>query len=148
MDISFGDNALYAVDLKTFRETAAGDNLRVFYETLSKDPNSLANLDQDLPNYAQHSVPIFSLPREWLWCEAWCVNATKYKAKSIDLCNNPMTKEPKLSYEQDETKFVQVDSIQEIHDYIGIPIIKDNNYGESNEDLHSQLANSKGTKKI
>ncbi|KAH9751404.1 UDP-glucose:glycoprotein glucosyltransferase [Citrus sinensis] len=89
-------SALYVVDLKRFRETAAGDNLRVFYETLSKDPNSLANLDQDLPNYAQHTVPIFSLPQEWLWCESWCGNATKSKAKTIDLCNNPMTKEPKL----------------------------------------------------
>ncbi|KAI4296235.1 hypothetical protein L6164_036209 [Bauhinia variegata] len=89
-------SALYVVDLNKFRETAAGDNLRVFYETLSKDPNSLANLDQDLPNYAQHTVPIFSLPQEWLWCESWCGNATKAKAKTIDLCNNPMTKEPKL----------------------------------------------------
>ncbi|CAL1385560.1 unnamed protein product [Linum trigynum] len=89
-------SALYVVDLVKFRETAAGDNLRVFYETLSKDPNSLSNLDQDLPNYAQHTVPIFSLPKEWLWCESWCGNATKSKAKTIDLCNNPMTKEPKL----------------------------------------------------
>ncbi|KAM7250288.1 hypothetical protein ACFE04_022171 [Oxalis oulophora] len=88
--------ALYVVDLVKFRQTAAGDNLRVFYETLSKDPNSLSNLDQDLPNYAQHMVPIFSLPQEWLWCESWCGNATKAKAKTIDLCNNPMTKEPKL----------------------------------------------------
>ncbi|KAI5067704.1 hypothetical protein GOP47_0018232 [Adiantum capillus-veneris] len=89
-------SALYVVDLKKFRQTAAGDNLRVFYETLSKDPGSLSNLDQDLPNYAQHQVPIFSLPQEWLWCESWCGNATKGKAKTIDLCNNPMTKEPKL----------------------------------------------------
>ncbi|XP_015878960.3 UDP-glucose:glycoprotein glucosyltransferase isoform X1 [Ziziphus jujuba] len=89
-------SALYVVDLVKFRQTAAGDNLRVFYESLSKDPNSLANLDQDLPNYAQHTVPIFSLPQEWLWCESWCGNSTKSKAKTIDLCNNPMTKEPKL----------------------------------------------------
>lgn len=89
-------SALYVVDLDKFRQTAAGDTLRVFYETLSKDPNSLSNLDQDLPNYAQHTVPIFSLPQEWLWCESWCGNATKSKAKTIDLCNNPMTKEPKL----------------------------------------------------
>ncbi|KAI3702099.1 hypothetical protein L6452_27772 [Arctium lappa] len=89
-------SALYVVDLVKFRETAAGDNLRVFYETLSKDPNSLSNLDQDLPNYAQHTVPIFSLPQEWLWCESWCGNSTKARAKTIDLCNNPMTKEPKL----------------------------------------------------
>jgi len=82
--------------LAKFRQTAAGDTLRVFYEQLSKDPNSLSNLDQDLPNYAQHTVPIFSLPQEWLWCESWCGNATKARAKTIDLCNNPMTKEPKL----------------------------------------------------
>ncbi|KAF6139369.1 hypothetical protein GIB67_026211 [Kingdonia uniflora] len=53
-------------------------------------------LNEDLPNYAQYTVPIFSLPQEWLWCESWCGNATKSKAKTIDLCNNPMTKEPKL----------------------------------------------------
>ncbi|KAF8672518.1 hypothetical protein HU200_049459 [Digitaria exilis] len=88
--------ALYVVDLAKFRQTASGDTLRVFYEQLSKDPNSLSNLDQDLPNYAQHTVPIFSLPQEWLWCESWCGNATKARAKTIDLCNNPMTKEPKL----------------------------------------------------
>lgn len=69
---------------------------RVTYDQLSKDPNSLANLDQDLPNYAQHAIPIFSLPQEWLWCESWCGEATKAAAKTIDLCNNPKTKEPKL----------------------------------------------------
>lgn len=35
------------------RQLAAGDRLRVMYDGLSKDPNSLSNLDQDLPNYAQ-----------------------------------------------------------------------------------------------
>ena len=117
------------VDLVRFRAMAAGDQLRVIYDNLSKDPGSLANLDQvggadpvrglprappcaglgfisptisrsaapqDLPNYAQHGVPIFSLPQEWLWCESWCGNATKAAAKTIDLCNNPQTKEPKL----------------------------------------------------
>ncbi|RWW52162.1 hypothetical protein BHE74_00041438, partial [Ensete ventricosum] len=58
--------------------------------------NYLSPQFKDLPNYAQHTVPIFSLPQEWLWCESWCGNATKAKAKTIDLCNNPMTKEPKL----------------------------------------------------
>lgn len=89
-------SALYVVDLIKFRQMAAGDHLRVIYEQLSKDPNSLSNLDQDLPNYTQHEVPIFSLPQEWLWCESWCGNETRHKAKTIDLCNNPMTKEPKL----------------------------------------------------
>ena len=40
---------------------------------------------QDLPNYAQHQVPIFSLPQEWLWCETWCSMDTKVKAKTIDM---------------------------------------------------------------
>ena len=35
--------------------------------------------------------------QEWLWCETWCGNATKPSAKTIDLCNNPLTKEPKLA---------------------------------------------------
>lgn len=89
-------SALYLVDLKRFRQIAAGDNYRVIYEQLSKDPNSLANLDQDLPNYAQHQIRIHSLSPEWLWCESWCGNETKHLAKTIDLCNNPRTKEPKL----------------------------------------------------
>lgn len=54
-----------------------GDSLRAIYDQLSRDPNSLANLDQDLPNYAQHQVPIFSLPQEWLWCESWCSDDSK-----------------------------------------------------------------------
>ena len=34
--------------------------------------------------------------QEWLWCESWCGNETKSRARTIDLCNNPKTKEPKL----------------------------------------------------
>ncbi|KAG3112481.1 UDP-glucose:glycoprotein glucosyltransferase [Phytophthora idaei] len=89
-------SALYVVDLALFRQMAAGDMLRAVYSQLSADPNSLANLDQDLPNYAQHQIPIFSLPQEWLWCESWCSDETKVAAKTIDLCNNPKHKEPKL----------------------------------------------------
>ncbi|KAG1934951.1 UDP-glucose:glycoprotein glucosyltransferase 1 isoform X1 [Pimephales promelas] len=89
-------SALYVVDLKKFRKIAAGDRLRGQYQGLSQDPNSLSNLDQDLPNNMIHQVPIKSLPQEWLWCETWCDEASKKKAKTIDLCNNPQTKEPKL----------------------------------------------------
>ncbi|XP_063076089.1 UDP-glucose:glycoprotein glucosyltransferase 1-like [Engraulis encrasicolus] len=89
-------SALYVVDLKKFRKIAAGDRLRGQYQGLSQDPNSLSNLDQDLPNNMIHQVPIKSLPQEWLWCETWCDDSTKKKAKTIDLCNNPQTKEPKL----------------------------------------------------
>ncbi|GLD92791.1 hypothetical protein PINS_up001370 [Pythium insidiosum] len=89
-------SALYVVDLALFRQMAAGDILRAIYDQLSADPNSLANLDQDLPNYAQHQISIFSLPQEWLWCESWCSDESKANAKTIDLCNNPKHKEPKL----------------------------------------------------
>ncbi|XP_053419281.1 UDP-glucose:glycoprotein glucosyltransferase 2 [Nycticebus coucang] len=89
-------SALYVVDLKKFRRIAAGDRLRGQYQTLSQDPNSLSNLDQDLPNNMIYQVAIKSLPQDWLWCETWCDDESKQRAKTIDLCNNPKTKEPKL----------------------------------------------------
>ncbi|KAJ4375310.1 killer toxin resistant protein [Neocucurbitaria cava] len=89
-------SALYVVDLLKFRQLAAGDRLRQQYHSLSADPNSLSNLDQDLPNNMQFNLPIHSLPQEWLWCETWCSDEDLAKAKTIDLCNNPQTKEPKL----------------------------------------------------
>ena len=90
-------SALYVVDLKRFREIAAGDRLRQQYHTLSADPHSLSNLDQDLPNHMQSMIPIHSLPQEWLWCETWCSDESFKEARTVDLCNNPLTKEPKLS---------------------------------------------------
>ncbi|KAM5288069.1 UDP-glucose:glycoprotein glucosyltransferase 2 [Ctenodactylus gundi] len=89
-------SALYVVDLKKFRNIAAGDRLRGQYQALSQDPNSLSNLDQDLPNNMIYQVAIKSLPQDWLWCETWCDDESKQRAKTIDLCNNPQTKEPKL----------------------------------------------------
>ncbi|CAJ0934962.1 unnamed protein product, partial [Mesorhabditis belari] len=93
-------SALYVVDLHKFRQIAAGDRLRGQYQGLSADPNSLSNLDQDLPNNMIHQVRIKSLPQEWLWCETWCDDESKGSAKTIDLCNNPHTKEPKLESAQ------------------------------------------------
>ncbi|XP_029792388.1 UDP-glucose:glycoprotein glucosyltransferase 2 [Suricata suricatta] len=89
-------SALYVVDLKKFRKIAAGDRLRGQYQALSQDPNSLSNLDQDLPNNMIYQVAIKSLPQDWLWCETWCDDESKQRARTIDLCNNPRTKEPKL----------------------------------------------------
>ncbi|KAI1080300.1 glycosyltransferase family 24 protein [Whalleya microplaca] len=89
-------SALYVVDLRRFRQLAAGDRLRQQYHQLSADPASLSNLDQDLPNHMQFVIPIRSLPQEWLWCETWCSDASLRDARTIDLCNNPQTKEPKL----------------------------------------------------
>merc|ERR1711939_1262083 len=50
-------SALYVVDLKRFRQIAAGDRLRQQYHQLSADPGSLSNLDQDLPNNMQTKEP-------------------------------------------------------------------------------------------
>ena len=80
----------------TSKDDPITSQLRATYEGLSADPNSLANLDQDLPNYLQAVVKIFSLPPQWLWCETWCDDASLATAKTIDLCNNPLTKTPKL----------------------------------------------------
>lgn len=89
-------SALYVVDLKRFRRMAAGDKLRNLYNKLAADGKSLSNLDQDLPNYAQYLVPIFSLPQDWLYCETWCGPDALATAKAIDLCNNPATRESKF----------------------------------------------------
>ena len=89
-------SALFVVDLNMFREKRAGDILRSTYQQLTADPHSLSNLDQDLPNYVQRALPIYSLPQDWLWCESWCSLESKPSAKTIDMCNNPLTKEPKL----------------------------------------------------
>lgn len=97
-------SALFAINLNKFRQMAAGDLLRYHYQQLSEDPNSLANLDQDLPNYAQDHIPIYSLPQNWLWCETWCSDETMQFAKTIDLCNNPLTKKPKLYVAQNMVK--------------------------------------------
>ena len=44
----------------------------------------------------QHHLPIHSLDQDWLWCETWCSDEALKTARTIDLCNNPQTKEPKL----------------------------------------------------
>lgn len=128
-------SALYVVDLVKFRKIAAGDRLRGQYQGLSQDPNSLSNLDQDLPNNMIHQVAIKSLPQEWLWCETWCSDKEKEKAKTIDLCNNPKTKEPKLTSARRIVKEWQDydDEIKAIYD----EFIKSQQFKQLNEDKSS-----------
>lgn len=95
-ELKYHISALFVVDLKEFRKSQAGNKLRSHYQKLSSDLRSLANLDQDLPNNLQRLIPIHSLSQDWLWCETWCADEDIKKAKTIDLCNNPLTKEPKL----------------------------------------------------
>ncbi|KAJ6626996.1 glycosyltransferase family 24 protein [Mycena sp. CBHHK59/15] len=103
-------SALYVIDLVRFRQLAAGDILRGQYQQLSADPGSLANLDQDLPNNLQREVPIFSLHEDWLWCETWCSKDRLHRAKTIDLCQNPLTKEPKLARARQIPEWEEYDS--------------------------------------
>lgn len=90
-------SALFVLDLKKFREMKGGDYMRATYQTLSMKADNLANLDQDLINHLYKQLKLHTLPQEWLWCETWCSDESLQQAKIIDLCNNPLTKEPKLA---------------------------------------------------
>ncbi|KAJ6489844.1 glycosyltransferase family 24 protein [Mycena sanguinolenta] len=104
-------SALYVIDLVRFRKVRTlADILRGSYQQLSADPASLANLDQDLPNNLQREVPIFSLHEDWLWCETWCTKDRLHRAKTIDLCQNPLTKEPKLARARQIPEWEEYDS--------------------------------------
>lgn len=85
---------------REFNRNFAVPLISIASQALSQDPNSLANLDQDLPNNMIHQVAIKSLPQEWLWCQTWCSDREFSSAKVIDLCNNPQTKEAKLTAAQ------------------------------------------------
>lgn len=89
-------SAMFVVDLDRYRRMGAGDKLRTHYKKIVGNKQSLQNLDQDLPNDAQDEVPIYSLPKKWLWCCTWCSEYEKDDAMIIDLANNPKTKMPKV----------------------------------------------------
>lgn len=83
-------SALFVVDMVQWHREMAGEALRSQYSVLSRNPSSLNQLDQDLPNMMQDQLPIAELPANWLWCESWCSDASKDNAASIDLCGNPL----------------------------------------------------------
>lgn len=118
-------SALYVVDLQVFRQQAIGDRLRGVYDSLAKDPNSLANLDQvplTRPSFILWSVSRICqiMPSMWSLSIPYLRNGSGvrhgalrsqrrrfsspsscdihslFQAKTIDLCNNPLHKEPKL----------------------------------------------------
>lgn len=147
-DLKYHISALFVVDLQKFRSIKAGDRLRAHYQKLSSDPNSLSNLDQDLPNNMQRLIKIFSLPQSWLWCETWCSDKSLKDAKMIDLCNNPLTKENKLDtakrlipewtgYEQEIeslVSLVQNDSAKEVSEEIESDVEKEVDHLDKNEE--------------
>ncbi|KAI0465395.1 hypothetical protein LJB42_000628 [Komagataella kurtzmanii] len=113
--------ALYVLHLNAFRKMKVGTLLRGYYQHLSQDQNSLLKLD-DLPNGLQYRVPeirIFSLPQEWLWCETWCSDESLKSAKTINFCNDPLTKEPKLDRARRNPEWIQYDDeVQQVVDEV------------------------------
>jgi UDP-glucose:glycoprotein glucosyltransferase len=81
-------SALYVVDLVRFRQVAAGDRLRGQYQALSQDPNSLANLDQDLPNNMIHQVLHFTNLRfgRIYFLQYWAKMASKILIFLLHFC--------------------------------------------------------------
>jgi UDP-glucose:glycoprotein glucosyltransferase len=73
------------------------DRLRGQYHALSADPNSLANLDQDLPNSMQDQIPIFTLDQDWLWCQTWCSDESLKTAKTSKLYVLPNRRDNQLT---------------------------------------------------
>lgn len=117
--------------MQLLRKRGVGDILRTVYNGLSQDPNSLSNLDQDLPNFIQDQVPIYSLPQEWLWCESWCSMESKKDAKTIDLCNNPLHKVIVLDGSNEQEP--KLDMAKRV---ISGPLFKEN-WVTLDEDIHS-----------
>ena len=60
----------------------------------SRNSQNLQNLDQDLLNNMQELIPIHSLDKKWLWCEAWC--SERSDVKIINFCTNPSNNESKI----------------------------------------------------
>lgn len=82
--ICSGEKTLYFQKLQNFSVLCGGTtvhHLPCTTETAAQSHSSL----QDLPNNMIHQVPIKSLPQEWLWCETWCDDSSKKRAKTIDL---------------------------------------------------------------
>ncbi|SCU96310.1 LAMI_0F06106g1_1 [Lachancea mirantina] len=56
-------DTVFIVNMNLYREKFAGDKLRIHYQRLSADFNSLGNVDQDLVNYVQVEIPIKTLSK-------------------------------------------------------------------------------------
>ncbi|KAI5953635.1 KRE5 [Candida jiufengensis] len=151
-DLKYHISALYVVDLQKFKSMNAGDRLRSHYQKLSSDPNSLSNLDQDLPNNLQRSIKIKSLDQNWLWCETWCSHDSLKEAKMIDLCNNPLTFENKLetakrlipewvNYETEINKLIDKieDPEDEVYEDIDIDEPEIDKEDDEDSDYHDEL---------
>ena len=92
-------SALFVVDLELFRAANFGDMYRDTYNALTADPNSLSNLDQDLPNYLQAAAPIHCCPRRGSGARRGAPSRRRRRRGDRPV-RQPLTKEPKLDQAQ------------------------------------------------
>ncbi|XP_013407519.1 UDP-glucose:glycoprotein glucosyltransferase 1 isoform X1 [Lingula anatina] len=95
-DVQFAGDQHSVLKIPAKPEEPAYD-VTFIVDPVSREAQKVTPLLRDLPNNMIHQVNIKSLPQEWMWCETWCSDDEKSKAKTIDLCNNLQTKEPKLN---------------------------------------------------
>jgi len=87
--LKYHSSSLILVDLNKFRMNNIGDLLRIHYQELSTDIKALQNLDQDLPNFLQERIPLYSLPLGWMRCPTWAMNEEILDSNTIHFCHNP-----------------------------------------------------------
>lgn len=79
-----GNKPLYSQKSQNFSMLSGGTVVPPALHPVETATKSYSS-QQDLPNNMIHQVPIKSLPQEWLWCETWCDDSSKKRAKTIDL---------------------------------------------------------------
>ena len=102
--------SLMVIEVAAFREDSYGDTLRAYYKQLTSERLMQSTLDQDLVNYAQDKVPIYSLPQEWSWCETFCSDQTMDEAHTISFSSNKLTKTPKMHLAKQIPEWVEIDA--------------------------------------
>ena len=106
----YHSTSLMVIDLAAVREDGYGDTLRSYYKQITSDRLLQSTLDQDLVNYAQEKIPIYSLPQEWSWCETFCSDQTMDEAHTISFCRNKLTKTPKMHLAKQIPEWVEIDA--------------------------------------
>ena len=94
-------NPGFVVNLDEFRKMDVGEKMRIHYQRLSADPNSLLNVDQDLINDMQLEVPLHKLDRSLLEpLEA----DPEFVEKWLDLLSSDSMLEEEESQDEEKTQ--------------------------------------------
>ena len=103
-------NPGFVINLDEFRRMDAGEKMRIHYQRLSADPNSLLNVDQDLINDIQLEVPLHKLDRSLLEpLEA----DPEFVEKWLDFLSSNSTFEEEEDVLGDEKKTQSLDGLED-----------------------------------